>query len=650
MDRELAEWPFEPGDSVEGRYTIVRHLAKGGVGAVYEAQHSWTGLRVALKVLFKRQGDYAARMKAEARTLAQISHPNVVPVTDGDVTTELSRYPGLVWITMPLLEGNTLRELLLQAGALSVPRALQFGMQIADGCAAAHALQVVHRDLKPENVFVLADGENVKILDFGVSKIRSGLRPVELRTTDRFRLLGTQAYMAPELLQVGLSDARSDIYAVGHILYEMLTGRHCFSEGAGPLDFPPEMQLGLRQIFAPPAPVTDLAPQVPTEVNDIVMRALAKDPGMRQQSMQELSAALGHALPRLERSSPRQSPKATQRIDVAPEARRTPSYAGGGHGVPGTADSQVALDAAMICGAARFASSCPEITAVERGLRAMAGVGARDARFRGLLSDLVTAMLDADDAVRASYRANYAVAGGLREHAGRVLHMLRAAAMRSGWCQDEPNRFRKDRLDMVRGAALLIEPEHLSDAASTALGRFELLDEETRSFAFSVLVAFAHTPLSMHPAPRGALLALALGGEEDSELARAELARFVLDAAGTGDMDLGVDIERVDLSYPSENQDSDGARQHELAETDDEASRVPLAPGTQEPARSPPQFHIGVAYGIGLITALLVVALAYALGASRQGQRAAPAPGPTAPDSLAPTSNPAATLSSAPPP
>ncbi|MBI3204400.1 MAG: serine/threonine protein kinase, partial [Myxococcales bacterium] len=284
--------PFAVGQTVDGRYRIVRRLSAGGVGVVYEAEHCFTGLRVALKALHNRAGDHPERMQAEARTLAEMRHPNIVQITDGGVTD------GVVWFSMELLSGSSLRELLNREGALEVPRALSFGLQVAEGVAAAHEQDVIHRDLKPENVFVLP-GDTLKVLDFGTSKITNKFRRSgAIKTTDRFRLIGTQAYMPPERLKAERTDARADIYALGHILFEMIAGRHCWSDGPGPLDLPDAIELGMRQIYAPPAPLTDFVPGLPAEVDALVQRALAKDPRQRQPSMRALGAELRAAIER----------------------------------------------------------------------------------------------------------------------------------------------------------------------------------------------------------------------------------------------------------------------------------------------------------------------------------------------------------------
>ncbi len=226
-------------------------------------------------------------MRLEARALAEIRHPYVVQITDGGVTPE-----GVVWFTMELLHGRSLRGELNDVGALGIERALRFGIQIALGVQAAHDCGVIHRDLKPENVFVVEPGDTVRVLDFGTSKFRRA----QMKTTDRFRMLGTHAYMSPERLQADVTDARADVYALGHILYEMVGGMHCLSEGPGPLDLPPPYELGIRQIYAVPVPLVERAPGTPADVSAIVQRALSKKREERQQSMTEMASELEAAL------------------------------------------------------------------------------------------------------------------------------------------------------------------------------------------------------------------------------------------------------------------------------------------------------------------------------------------------------------------
>lgn len=512
--------PFEPGQTVDGRYRIVRRLSAGGVGVVYEAEHSFTGLKVALKALHNRAGDHPERMQAEARTLAEMRHPNIVQITDGGVAD------GVVWFTMELLQGSSLRELLNKGVVIDVERALRFGIQIAEGVASAHEQEVIHRDLKPENVFVLKD-DTIKVLDFGTSKITNKLRRSgALKTTDRFRLIGTQAYMPPERLKAERTDARADIYALGHILYEMIAGRHCWSEGPGPLDLPDAIELGMRQIYAPPTPLSEHVPGLPADIDRLVRRALAKDPRHRQQTMRELAAELQTALAVCRGAAKLARPPRTP----APHSPREPEHRATTTeetAVPFSAPAQLkpaaGIDAALMCGAVRFACSSPEATDVEQGLRAIAAAPGDPTMCR----NLSLASAECDDRSRAPLRAAVARIGAEQADSRvRLIDRLRSLLAQRARAKSAPSH-----TDVALGAALLLDPRNRSDAAETALFKLGAADADVQSFALSILVAFGRTPVAMHPAPRGALLALLLGAPEDSELARSELAAFVLSAA-----------------------------------------------------------------------------------------------------------------------
>lgn len=201
--------PFKPGDRC-GEFRIVKLLGHGGAGAVYEAEHAWAGARVAIKALYRKGGDYAARMALEAKTLAEIRHRHVVRVFSGGVTEQ-----DIVWFAMDLLLGESLTAV-LDCEELEIARALRFAIEIAEGVAAAHALGVIHRDLKPENVFILAPEDEVRVLDFGTAKFKRG----SMQSTDRFRFIGTYAYAAPERLLGNPSTTATDVYSFGLVLYE----------------------------------------------------------------------------------------------------------------------------------------------------------------------------------------------------------------------------------------------------------------------------------------------------------------------------------------------------------------------------------------------------------------------------------------------
>jgi serine/threonine protein kinase len=576
--------PFKPGDVCEGRYRIVRRLKAGGVGVVYEAEHCFTGLSVALKALYNRAGDHHERMRLEARALAEIRHPYVVRITDGGVTSD-----GVIWFTMELLDGRSLRGELNDVGALGVERALRFGIQIALGVQAAHDRDVIHRDLKPENVFVVEPGDSIRVLDFGTSKFRSA----QLKTTDRFRMLGSHAYMSPERLRANVTDRRGDVYGLGHILYEMVAGRHCLSEGPGPLDFPPPYELGIRQIYAVPVPLTERAPGTPADVSDIVQRALAKKPDDRQPSMSALAGELEGALvrhfgsgaitwmdatalspkpavareatrrdsrprviPREQVPSGLSSPAVAQpiiytdrvpphelpdaqlehRIETADTQPGAAAEPGSARSAPAearsssasSANSPAALDAALLIGAAHFAVSPGMTSRAARALATLASSVQQDASASARLRALVAHLSRIDERGQAHLRQLVMELSADRDPAatlkssvridGDELPLDRQAGM-TGHCST------------ALGCALLVEPDVRLEAAENALHALDRADEDVQSFALSILVAFGRSDAREQAAARGALLALLLGGSEDTELARAELASFVLRSA-----------------------------------------------------------------------------------------------------------------------
>src|SRR5689334_14850667 len=205
------ERPLGPGDTVD-RYRIDHMIAAGGMARVYRATHAFTGRTVALKVMrtrYMRRPDLIERFQKEAMALSQIRHSNVVTIENGGLTEK-----GEVFIAMEFLQGHTLRDVLVERGALSIREALSILIQIALGVGAAHEVNVVHRDLKPENIFCTSDGA-VKVLDLGLAKFIG----YDLKETDPAKtgMIGTAAYIAPERLDGLPIDARCDVYALGLI-------------------------------------------------------------------------------------------------------------------------------------------------------------------------------------------------------------------------------------------------------------------------------------------------------------------------------------------------------------------------------------------------------------------------------------------------
>ncbi|MBK7191266.1 MAG: serine/threonine protein kinase [Myxococcales bacterium] len=270
-----------------GSYTIERELGRGGMGAVYLAVHAMLGRKAAVKLLrpeLSRDPSTVQRFFTEARAASAIKHPSIVEIYDFGVAPD-----GAAYIVMELLDGESLATRLARLGRLPVATALVFARQIATALAAAHRAGIVHRDLKPDNAFLVADpevagGERVKLLDFGIAKL-TGDGGVAHTTTGA--IMGTPHYMSPEQCEGSRAvDHRADLYSLGCMLFQMITGRLPFEgDGVGGI-------IGMHLYVAPPA-LRTLAPDAPAAVEALVARLLAKDPAGRPASADELAAQLG---------------------------------------------------------------------------------------------------------------------------------------------------------------------------------------------------------------------------------------------------------------------------------------------------------------------------------------------------------------------
>jgi Tol biopolymer transport system component len=272
-------------DTHLGPYRLVEEIGYGGMGRVYRARDTRLRRDVAVKVLpefFAREPERLRRFEQEARAVAALNHPNVVAIFD------TGQNNGSPFLICELLEGETMREV-LDRGPLSQRKAVDYGVQIAHGLAAAHEKGIVHRDLKPENIFVTKDG-HIKILDFGLAKIAPRARTPDSSVMSSHTLpgvvMGTSGYMAPEQVRGEAMDARTDIFAFGAVLYEMLCGQRAFRRSTAAdtmtailTQDPPALAEGTQFV----SPWLDL----------IVRRCLEKHPEQRFQSAKDLSFALG---------------------------------------------------------------------------------------------------------------------------------------------------------------------------------------------------------------------------------------------------------------------------------------------------------------------------------------------------------------------
>ena len=269
-----------------GPYRLVRQIGEGGMARIYLAEHEKLSRTVAIKRLHSIHFDdpiVVARFLAEARAVSDIAHANLIRVHD--VVEE----PGEIYLVMDFYDGCDVADVLRSEGKFAPQRAAGIAAQLCDVLAAVHARDIIHRDLKPENVF-LADEldeehrpcERVKLLDFGVARTAE-LRPKELRTRSGLTV-GTPTYMSPEQATASTIDARSDLYAVGVLLYEMLTGKPPFTGVYG--------DVMLKHVHDAPVPVIERVPEVPRWLDGVVMRCLEKSPEDRYQSAAEVATSL----------------------------------------------------------------------------------------------------------------------------------------------------------------------------------------------------------------------------------------------------------------------------------------------------------------------------------------------------------------------
>jgi len=292
----LGEAPTLIGRVIAGRYRVLAKLGEGGMGTVFQAEQISLKRTVAIKLL---RPDVSAsamllrRFNAEAEAVAKLRHPNTVNIYDFGQDTD-----GALFIAMELIEGQSLRTVVHREAPLPPARALAIAAQVAASLADAHAKTIIHRDLKPDNVMLTDRGrskDNVTVLDFGIAKLRDESRGTQQAMTQAGDMLGTPQYMAPEQIRGEQIDGRTDVYALGCMLYEMVTARM-------PYEAPTVMALLSKHLLEQAPPPSQRRPElgIPPAVDDLVMSAMAKDAAARPPTMEDYGeriAAVLAALP-----------------------------------------------------------------------------------------------------------------------------------------------------------------------------------------------------------------------------------------------------------------------------------------------------------------------------------------------------------------
>lgn len=268
------------GRLIGNRYEIIEKIGNGGMATVYKAKCNVLNRYVAVKVLkeeFTTDEEFIKRFRIEAQAAASLTHPNIVSVYD------VGNEGNLYYIVMELIQGKTLKEIIVEDGALSWKWSVNVAIQIASALETAHKNNIVHRDIKPHNIIITEDGI-AKVTDFGIAKAVSNSTITTFGAT-----IGSVHYFSPEHARGGYTDAKSDLYSLGIVMYEMLTGRV-------PFDADTPVSVALKQMQEQPIEPIEINEEIPVSVNNIVLRAMQKDPGLRYANATEMLKDLSRAL------------------------------------------------------------------------------------------------------------------------------------------------------------------------------------------------------------------------------------------------------------------------------------------------------------------------------------------------------------------
>ncbi|MBL8150673.1 MAG: protein kinase [Blastocatellia bacterium] len=287
-----------PGMVLDGKYRLEKKIGAGGFGVVYQATQLALNRSVAVKIFHPMTGNITPesleRFRREGVSASRIKHPNAVAVLDYSISSDSNsnNRTRVAYLVMELLNGTSLSQVLKETGCFSPIRAAEVIVPVCEVLAVAHRAGIVHRDIKPDNIFLhqSEDGEVVKVVDFGIAKLLQHSFPELQNLTFTGKVLGTPAFMAPERLNNSSYDGRADVYSLGVTLYKMLTGKMPFEVDKNDL-----MSIIIKQLTEKPKPLRDINPELPIEIEKVVLQALEKDPN-RRPTAKELAQLLYNAV------------------------------------------------------------------------------------------------------------------------------------------------------------------------------------------------------------------------------------------------------------------------------------------------------------------------------------------------------------------